>query len=206
MAIPQNRMSTQPVLDDYLEPDDRARPFMSVDYEDGPIALNDPSAGLSYQPWTMSYNSLTGDFTVTPETTGSPSVVYNTPNVIQLSFCFDNNGHVNISYQKDDDTAYLYWYDTLAAGWVTSLLAAGTNFPVLSLDDKRTTQTQANDMLLWYTRQQPDLSWNLYKREQRERFETEQLMATGVYPYTIKAGMHKGLRGMVALQDLLPQS
>ena len=204
MAIPEDRMSTTPVIDDYLATDGRVRVFQTLDYEDGPIGLNDASGGMKYQPWALSWDNLTGNFTVTPELTGSPSVVLNAANVVQCSFCFDQNAHVNISYQLSNGEAYLYWYDTLLANWATDLLAAGTNFPMLSLDDKRRTQVQANDMLLWYTRQQPDLTWNLYKREQRERFETEQLMATDVWPYVVRAGMHKGLRGMVALQDLLP--
>lgn len=204
MAIPENRMSTTPVIADYLATDGRSRVFQTIDYEDGPIGLNDVSGGMKYQPWTLSWESLTGNFIATPENTGSPSVVLNAANVVQCSFCFDQNAHINLAYQLNTGEAYLYWYDTLAANWATDLLAAGTNFPMLSLDDKRRTQSQNNDMLLWYTRQQPDTTWNLYKREQRERFQIEQLMATDVWPYCVRAGMHKELRGMVALQDLLP--
>jgi len=201
MAIPEDRMSTIPVIvpfKDWLSPDHLGHEWKE-DYEGGPIALNDPSAGLDYQVWHLTWNQTTGDFTVTPQTVGSPVVVITVANVTQCSLCFDQNGHVNIAYTAGG-TAYLYWYDTDAAGHVTTPLAAGTTNPMLSLDDKRTTQTDASDILLWYTRQQPDTTWNLYKREQRERFLTEDLMATDVYPYVYKAGMNFGLRGQIALR------
>lgn len=201
MAIAEDRMSTQVVEGAWIPPDDRTRNW-SQDYEAGPVALNDPSLGLSYQVWALTWSSGTGDFTVTPETTGSPVVVFNATNVVQCSLAFDQNGHVNIAYTSGV-TPYLYWYDTNLAGWTNQALAADTNYPMLTLDDKRTTQTNASDILLWYTRQQGDGTWNLYKREQRERFLIEDLMAIGVYPYCYKAGMNDGYRVQLALASTL---
>ena len=200
MAIPEDRMSTTVVAAAYLSPDDRFHTSLQ-DYEKGPIALNDPSEGLSYQVWKLEWSPTTSEFIVTPETTGSPVTVITVANVIFCSLAFDNNGHVTISYMTSDNSAYLYWYDTLAAGWVTDTLDAGTTYPMLQLDDKRTTQTDSNDIMLWYTKQQPDTTWNLYKREQRERFLIEDLMLSDVYPYLFKVGMHKGLRTQITLRS-----
>lgn len=198
--IPEDRMSTQVIQANWIPPDERNRD-LDQDYEAGPIALNDTSQGLSYQPWELTWDFATGDFTVTPETTGSPVIgVTNAPAVTQCSLAFDQNGHVTIAYTSNNQ-AYLYWYDTDAAGWVTTPLAFGTITPTLTLDDKRTTQTNASDILLWYTLEQEDGTYNLYKREQRERFLTPQLMATGVPPYIYKCGMHVGYRVQLGLSN-----
>lgn len=198
MGIIDNRLSTTPVTNDWLPPDDRNRVNWLEDYEAGPIALNDPSEGLSYQPWHMVYNPSTDDFVVTPETVGSPTTVLNVADVDQCTFTFDQNGHVTIAYQVGSD-AYLYWYDTLAADWVTDLLDTGVTWPSVYMDDKRETQNDANDILLMYTIQQIDDSWNLYYRQQRDRFTIEYLLKEGCQPYLYKTGMHYGLRGQIAL-------
>lgn len=187
MAIPEDRMSTTVVPADWLYPDNLERDW-TTDYEAGPIALSDPTAGLKFQAWTLDWNSGTGDFVVTPHTQGNPTTIITVANVTQCSLAFDQNGRVAIAYTALGQ-AYLYWYDTDAAGFVTTALDADVVNPTLSLDDKRSTQTNANDILLWYTRQQPDNSWNLYKREQRERYEIEDLMQTDTYPYCYKAGI-----------------
>lgn len=201
MAIAEDRMSTVVVEDTWLSPDDRAHAW-TEDFEAGPVALSDTSQGLYFQPWRLHWDPPTGNLIVTPENVGAPVIIITVPNVTQCSLAFDQNGRATIAYTAAGQ-AYLYWYDTDAAGFVTTLLAAGTTNPMLSLDDKRSTQTNANDILLWYTRQQPDNSWNLYKREQRERFLIEDLMKEGVFPYCYKAGMHKGLRGQIALRATL---
>ena len=199
MAAPENRFSTTVVSDEFLDPDGRFR-TLNEDYEAGPIALNDPSAGLYYQPWRLTWSNVTNFFTVTPEITGTPQSVLTAADVKYCSFAFDQNGHVNIAYQQENDTTWLYWYDTVGDAWVTDQLDAGTWVPTLLLDDKRQTQTQANDVQLFYTRQQPNLSWNLYMRQQRDRYLIEYEMATAVLPYIHKSGMHRGLRVQLALK------
>jgi len=199
MAIPQDRLSTELVAGVYLSPDGRERAW-TEDYEAGPIALNDPSQGLSYQNWRIYWEA--GDFIVTSETTLDSAVVLTVASVKQCSFAFDQNGHVNITYTLNNDEAYLYWYDTNAAMWVQDLLSTGTTFPMLCLDDKRTTQTQASDVQLWYTKQQIDTTYNLYMREQRERYLNEQLMAQDTYPHPYKLGMHNGLRVQLELRSI----
>ena len=199
MAIPEDRMSTTVVPAAYLSPDERFH-TSHQDYEKGPVALNDPSEGLSYQVWKLEWIPGSSDFIATPETVGSPQTIINVPGVTFCSLAFDNNGHITIAYMTSGG-AYLYWYDTLQAGWVTDTLDVGTTYPMLQLDDKRTTQTDSNDIMLWYTKQQPDLTWNLYKREQRERFLIEDLMITDTYPYLFKVGMHSGLRSQITLRS-----
>lgn len=195
MAIAEDRMSTQVVEATWLAPDDKDRLSNIEDYESGPISLNDPSAGNFYQEWILTWASGTGDFTATPQTFGPPVVVLNAASVTQLSFTFDQNAHINISYTAGG-LPYLYWYDTQVAGWVTTALPTTVIQPILTLDDKRATQTNASDIILWWTEKQLDDSYSLFRAYQRDRFDPldPKEMAQNVPQYLYKAGMHRGLR------------
>lgn len=201
MAIPEDRMSTTVAQADWVEPDERNR-ALTEDYELGPVGLNDTTFGVNYQVWHLTWDFATGDFTATPETVGAPQVVLNAAGVTQCSLAFDNNGHINIAYSIGAAT-YLYWYDTVAVGWLVTQLPSATFCPTLTLDDKRQTQTDANDILLWWTEQQPDDTYNLYRAQQRDRFDplVPKEMAVGVFPYIYKLGMNKGLRLQIGLSD-----
>jgi hypothetical protein len=201
MSSPEDRMSTTAVTADYLSPDERTRD-LDEDYEAGPVALSDPSQGLDYQVWHLTWDFATGDFTVTPETSGSPSVIINAANVTQCSLAFDNNGRVNIAYTANGQ-AYLYWYDTVAGSWTTDALEFGIITPTLTLDDKRTTQTGANDILLFYTKDNGDGTYSLYRLRQRDRYGSEKLMLASFPPYLYKLGMHSGLRVQVAGSEVV---
>jgi hypothetical protein len=197
MAIPENRLSTIPITADWLSPDERDR-IWTEDYEAGPIAIGDPSAGQAYQSWHLTYADGTGTFTVTPETTGSPvDVRTGILNVTQCTFAFDQNGNVTLAY-TESGVAKLYWYDTAQQKFVTDTITDAI-FPSVCMDDKRTTQNTANDIALFYTKQQPDTTYNLYYRKQRERFLTEYELEAGVPPYVYKFGMHAGLRIQIGL-------
>jgi hypothetical protein len=139
------------------------------------------------------------DFTLTPQTTGSPVVVHSVADVTQLSFCFDQNANFTIGYTALG-VAYLYWFDTSQSMYVTTPSGEGAISPAVTLDDKRNTQTQANDMILMYTKQEIDLSYTLFMRMQRERFEDEYQMAINVRPHIVNLGMNVGLRVQVTMQ------
>jgi len=203
MAIAEDRMSTQVVEAEWIAPDERDR-ALDEDYEAGPIALNDPSSGLSYQVWALTWDFVSGDFTVTPETTGSPSVIINAPAVTQCTLAFDQNGHVNIAYTSNNQ-AYLYWYNTQVAGWDTTTLPFAVFCPTLTLDDKRTTQTNASDVIMWWTEDQGDDTNNLYRAYQRDRFDplVPKEMAIGTPKYIYKCGMHKGYRIQLGMSDTI---
>ena len=201
MASAEDRMSTTVVERNWIPPDERTR-TLNVDFEAGPIALNDTSAGLDYQAWSLAWNSGTGDLIVTPETTGLPVPVTNATGVTQCSMAFDQNGHISVAYTSNG-LPYLYWYDTNVAGWVTDQLQTGATTPHLTLDDKRISQTNASDIILFYTVQQPDTSYNLYRRLQRERYITEKLYLTNIPPFIYKVGMHYGFRVQIGLSSTI---
>ncbi len=193
MAIPQGRMSTSPEITAYRPPEGPSgHPITS--FERGPIAVEDTSEGLQYQNWMLQWDAGTGVFTLTPETTGSPVASITIANVLFASFTFDQAGRVSLTYVTTT-SSYLYWYDTDLAATTTTDLGSDVITPVLHLDDKRETQSVANDMLLWFTRSDGGDTYTLFMARQRDRFLTEYEMATGLPVANINAlGMTAGLR------------
>lgn len=200
MAVIGNRLSSQVVNAPWIPPDDFDRD-LDEDRERGPIALNDPSEGIRYQDWHLSYSLGSGEFTVTPQTVGSPSVVLTVPNVSQCSLAFDQNGHVNIAYTENGQ-AKLYWYDTMAGMHTTLVLPFGSVTPTICMDDKRERQSGSNDILLFYTREVAGII-KLFHRMQRERYISEHLYLNGAPPYIYKLGMHNALRVKIGLSQVI---
>ena len=202
MAIIQDRLSTVLHQADFLPPDERAR-LQREDYEAGPIALNDPSEGLFYQIWHLTWEPGTGNFIATPETTGSPQVVLNAASVIQCSLAFDQNGHINIVFTVVGGQVRLYWYDTALATWTTDDLDSDIVSAMLTMDDKRFTQDNANDILLIYTRDIGGGFYDMECRYQRDRYDTDYPLASSIsHPYLDKCGMHDELRVQIRTTNL----
>jgi hypothetical protein len=198
MTIPDHRLSTEVLEAPYIPPEELDKFGFLEDYEAGPIAPEDTTAGMNYQTWKLTYNDP--DFTLTPMTSGTPYVVLSDSGAKQVSFCFDQNARATIVYIKGT-SAFLYWYDTQAAQFVTTEFTS-VKSAMLSLDDKRDRQVGANDMILWYTSERTLGINTLFTREQRDRFDTEYSMKEDVYPYLWKAGMHEELRGQITLLKL----
>jgi len=202
MASVEDRMSTIPAPSAYLQPDGNQR-ILSEDWERGPLALEDITAGLFYQDWKLTWDFNTGDFTVTPQSYGFASkVLFGVPGVTQCSLAFDKTGHVNIAYTSNG-MPYLYWYDTVAAGWLTTALPGAVNCPTLTLDDKRKMESANNDIILWWTEDQGGGSYTLYRALQRDRFDplVPKLMQSGLPKNIFKCGMHDGLRIQLSLSN-----
>jgi hypothetical protein len=186
MAIPEGRLATdwESTAGAYAVPEDR-RFYAFVNYERGPIDIEDPGQGINYQNWTFSWDPQTGDVTATPETTGTPSVVYNIPSCSLLSCTFDQNGRVSIAWINGN--AYMWWYDSVPAQKVVTDLGSDIKGITLYMDDKRTTQL------------------NLFMRVQRERFQTEHAMASGLeWGNILNSGMNSNLRGQLSLSAVPP--
>jgi len=201
MAIPQGRLSTVPVEDVFLPPE--ARTFKRLtSYEIGPLGIEDMTLGLLYQPWTLDYNKLTGEITMTPNTTGSPIVLGITVmDILDINFTFDQSGRLSFAWKTLTNT-YLYWYDTALGYTVTTDLGTDILSISLQLDDKRATQSVVNDMILWYTKADGLGTCTLYNKLQRDRFTVEYEMATLLpVPYLQNVGMHYGLRVQLQLSS-----
>lgn len=163
-----------------------------VDYEDGGIALNDASQGLLYQRWkALLFNSGEEDSYIQLSATEVPAFkLIELPRLTEISISFDTLMRPTLAYVQDG-VAYLRWYDSAAADYVTDTIGAGVLTPRVSLDDKRFLATngyQTNDVILAYVRDR-----NLYVRIQRERYLIEHLLAEDCNPL-IKIGMNRQLR------------
>lgn len=197
MAIPQGRMSTVVVEGVYLPPKDRIS-YPLAPYEIGPYALGDTTRGLIYQVWSLVYDTGNGEMTLIPEVTGIPEVVLTVLDVIHVSFTFDQAGRITIAYTTTN-SSYLYWYDTDLGTTTTTDLGVGVVTPTVALDDKRITQNDVSDILLWFTRVIPG-GYSLFNSLQRERYLIEYLMATGLSAGNIrKAGMSSETRVQLTL-------
>jgi hypothetical protein len=196
MGIWEDRLSTEVVDALYIAPETEVRPWYLQDREGGPVASGDTSGGMDNQEWIITYDDP--DFTLTPQTTGSPIAADITvAGVEQVTFCFDQNARPTIAYVKGG-SGFLYWYDSDGAAFVTTEYVGIVSL-MLSLDDKREMENNVNDMLFWYTMEfSPGIHY-LYHRKQRERFLTPYEMVQDCFPYFNGAGMHKGLRGKIVL-------
>lgn len=184
MAIPEGRLSTTPVTGNYYSPI-AIRQHPTTYFERGPVAIEDTTQGLLFQNWMLVWNPQTTMFSVTPDN-GSAIDLFTVADVTYASFTFDQAGRISLTYATLT-SSYLYWYDTQLAQTVTSNLGAGVYTPVIYLDDKRETQSEVSDMLLWYTKTSLGDTYKLFMLRQRDRFLTEYEMADGLSGFYIKS-------------------
>lgn len=181
MSVPQNQsgayVSSILIADHFLPPDDLATDNL-LDYEGGPVGLNDPSEGNDYQAWTLRWYSDTGDFVVEAPNT-APTIIHNAPNVTELSLAFDQNGNPFIAYVEDGDAKY-WWYDTADDQTKVSNLPANSLTPRCCIDDKRDNRTGTSDIILCYVN-----GGALKMRWERERYTDEKIVKNPfVHPQT----------------------
>jgi hypothetical protein len=187
--IPENRLSTAPVYAPFYAPDDIDPPDDLWDVELGGVALSDPSEGLRVKVWMLRAEGATGKvYLSAPDVL--ETLVFTAPGVQEVSLSFDQNMRPFIAFVQNGQAKFR-WYDSLlGANRITDLDPLDRN-PRCTLDDKRDLQTASgnNDIILAYTRENA-----LYFRAQRERYETEHLLKTGVNGRLLRVGMNTGKR------------
>lgn len=188
--IPNNSLSTVPVIGEFLFPDNIA-PDVDVDYEMGGIALNDPSQGLQVQPWTMQLffdqNTSIGSIYLSAPTV-APVLVFQDVGIQNCSFAFDQNMNPVICFTQSG-FARFRWFDSTISNYTITTLPVGSTIPRATLDDKRAGQIPFSDVIIAYTR-----AGNLYFRAQRDRYLVEYLLTTGVTGRVLQLGMSDKLR------------
>lgn len=184
MAMPGNVLSSSPVPSAFIGARALAS-FEKVDYEEGPIAIQDVSQGLQAQRWRM--RLIEGDFWL-----GAPNVpefiAYTAPLSSEVSFTFDQLGRLVLAYVQAGQPK-LYWFDSSAPGFVVTDLPIDAITPRVILDDKRFTQVQISDVILQYVR-----GGRLKMRMQRDRFLIEYDLSEGPWTAISKLGFNRGLR------------
>lgn len=155
-----------------------------VDYEDGGIALNDPSRGLLYQRWRA---RLIGDDVIIDASEVEETVLFSGSDITEISFTFDQNMRPALAFVQNG-VAKLRWFDSVIGQQVITEFP-GAITPRVVLDDKRATQSAASDIIFAYVR-----DGALYYRQQRDRFTIERLLDQGPHKGLIKIGMGRNLR------------
>lgn len=183
MAIPDNRLSTTVVDAEFLAPDILTRSRL-LDYERGGVALDDPSQGLNVRNWTA---GIDGDNLYCEDDANNRTTLLVRPGTTSISLAFDQNMRATLAYVQSG-VAKLWWYDAAIAGRSDTSFP-GARFPRLCMDDKRSTQSLANDVIFAYVR-----DGNLYYRQQRDRYNTERLLMAGVAGTFRNMGLHRGNR------------
>lgn len=195
--IPEERLSTTPVPGAFLHAEIRDSPY--VDYEQGGVALQDPSLGLSVKLWTLRYSN--GDFIVSAPGV-APTVLFSRPgNVTWASLTFDQNMNPFVAFTEDGVSKF-WWYDSTVPGQVfeESLIATAVT-PCCCLDDRRPSFSANSDIILAYIRNN-----NLYYRQQRDRYLVEYLLRSGVGGRLDTVGMTVNYRLQFRLRDVLDVS
>lgn len=164
MAMPENQLSPDPIMGDYLSPDDRIRSSLLIDYELGGIGIGDPSQGLQCQVWET--RLFTGIIQTRPESGGVWYDIVSGASITEISLAFDQVMRPSVAF-VDSGNSKFYWYDANSTSYVTTDLIGATS-PVVMMDDKRDMEVGLNDVLLFYL-----LSGRVKHRRQRDRYLIE---------------------------------
>lgn len=186
--FPDNTLTPVAMPSPFLRAGSEALLSRTFDYEDGPIAEQDPSRGLAFQQW----RAYVRDFNVILEADNRPpSVLLPSPfnQITDISIAFSQNADLHYVW-VDNGVARFRWFDTVANAFATMTLPAGTRTPKCTLDDKRATQSGRNDIILSYIKSDN----RLYFRMQRERFQTEHMLSVGPFISIERMYMNNGHR------------
>lgn len=162
------------------------------DFDDGPIAFNDNSRGLSYQVWGVRIEN--DDCIVFAENTPE-YVLFTHIGLDSVSLTFDGSAYPVVSYVADEN-AYLRFYDSLSQNFETINLGEQLS-PKVFNDEKRNQFSSDADVHLVYIRGN-----SVYNRLQRERFTIEREIASNVTSREIiRFGMQRNYRLGIKLKQ-----
>lgn len=177
----------------YYTPDNLSGYVRQTDYERGGVALFDASKGLLVQNWRAQWNRVTREVTLSNES-GFSRVMFSSIGLTQLSLSFNIAMNPYFAYTERGVT-WLRWFDSTFSE--EKMLIPAASQPRLTLDDKRPESVIDADVVLFYLKGN-----QLCKRYQRERFETEHIMANDVDGTRLgRVGMTTGNRVQV---EVLP--
>jgi len=160
--------------------------FLDKDMETGGQGIQNPSSGLTVQPWTT---VISEDKTqiITSAPLVSDTVLYTGSNITEVSLTFDQLMNPTFCFVEEGSTK-LRWYDTSAGQMVTTDYGTTYISPKVSLDDKFD-NTGINDVIFAYIRDNI-----LYYRLQRDRYEIEYQVSSSPVRRIQKIGMTAGYR------------
>lgn len=184
--LPGNRTyditaSNMQLVAPYLRPDNFAPGSELSDYEMGGLAIQDASQGLQTQVWRGCWNASDSTAYLIPNfNCADATPLFVEPGVVEFTFTFDQAMNWVAATRKADNTAKLYWYDTVTE---TRIVTDYTDIQSIKLshDDKRQLQVLQGltDVIFTYITYSDK---RIRYRTQRERYLTEWLASNVQYP------------------------
>ena len=167
------------------------------DWETGGIALGDVSQGNTARTWGVVYENG-GVYLFPEDDQDNKTLIISVAGIIEISFALDQLMSISVAYVVAG-VSYLYWYDTAAAGFVTTMIP-GAASPKLTLDDKAKVAhlLAESTIILFYIK-----GGEVWYRLQSGRFELEYQFTTGlvgVAQRINKVGLDKANRMHIEIQ------
>jgi hypothetical protein len=200
MSLPNNTLSTRPIVAPFLAPRTQVRASNVqglTDVHYGGVAIGNPSLGLSYQIWTATCPDGLNIWLSAPNTAPFIFLAGVTPVWVALSF--DQNSRPFIGYVTAVGTAYFYWFNTLVNQFVTTQLPPSALYDRVfaSVDDLRPQNITNSDTIIAYVR-----SGSLFYRQQRDRYGIEYTL--GAAPgKLVQIGMNSHWRFQFAFLNVM---
>jgi len=164
----------------------------TLDYENGGIAIQNPTGGLNLQEWRARlFNAGEAQSYVLMDAEQvAPFIAWQQPYLEEFSFSFDQNMQPVFAY-VENGAAKLRFFDSVPQAFSIIELEQGAITPRVSFDDKRDFLGYAqSDVILAYI-----LNGNLVKRLGSERYQNTHLIRANVgNAGLVKIGMNRGLR------------
>lgn len=174
--IPDNVLSTEPVIGQFLFPHNLSRTVLTEDYEMGGIALQDISHGHNVQAWYFHWDPLSTNVYTRPGVTGTDIFLHTATNVFEYCAAFDQNMRWIDVCTNTSGVTVMRWYDPTIPGYTTTTFTDVASCRI-TLDDNRETQITAGvtDVLLTYVKPS---TGQLCLRAQRDRWTVEYILHT----------------------------
>jgi hypothetical protein len=197
--IPNERFSSTTYQGDLLNPWSRQA---NLSRHWGPIALQDPSAGLLVKIWQV--RALQDGFDLLLSSSGVAEYVWYTHSkpIEQVSLAFDQNGLNVMAFVDADGGAFLRWFDPTVNAYVTDDISYATT-PRVTLDDARLFNLSNSDVILGYVR-----DGIIRYRRQRDRFQNEYTPPVGIggSPATANGLCHISLNSNLRAQFITDET
>ena len=163
--LPDKVLSSQIILDTLEVPN--PQPSLLESRQLGGIALQNANQGTNVKVWTA---YLDGDSVKVYAADVAETIVFTRVGISEICLAFDQNMNIFIAFVQAG-VAKFYWYDSLIEDYTFSDLPVGTTYPRCTLDDHRSLEVAASDIILAYI-----LDGNLYFRAQRDRYTIQYLL------------------------------
>ena len=183
--IPDNRLSSYPVPA-ALVGSDKFPITDTLEYEEGPFALQDVSRGLQYQIWRV---RLIGESVYVTSPTTPETEVFSKRGITQVSLSFDQNARYVVAYIINNSQLWLYWYSPVLQSFTHTQIDDGVRDVRITMPDKRDFQIPESVIGMFYTKGD-----KLLVRWQTDRYGDVQELQSGIAGRLMRVGMNAHYR------------